>query len=120
MLCASDRYKVYLESDNGSLCGVVQAKQIAMEILRLSTNEDDAQELLPAQTYMLNVRQGMELAENPMSVTSTTTLRIVLEIMEQNHIREIAVVDEDRQLIGTLEAKHILSHYLREKAIATL
>lgn len=120
MLCASDRYKVYLENDAGVLCGVIQAKQIAMELLRLSKSDADADDMLPAQAFLLNSRQGVELAEEAPSVASGTTLCRVLEMMEKNHIREVAVVDEDHKLIGTLEAKHILAHYLREKANATL
>ena len=38
--------------------------------------------------------------------------------MDQNHIREIAVIDDENHLIGTLEAKNILSSYLQEKAEA--
>ncbi|QHI68138.1 CBS domain-containing protein [Tichowtungia aerotolerans] len=118
MLCTSDRYKVYLNDLEGHLCGVIQAKQIAMELLRLSKNEEDAEEMLPAQAFMLNSRQGGELAEDAPAVFLTTKLGAVLNMMEQNNIREIAVVDEDEKLIGTLEAKHILSYYLQNKAAA--
>lgn len=120
MLCASDRYKVYLKDKNEHLCGVIQAKQIALELLRLSKSEADADEMLPAQAYMLNARQGIELAENAPAVFLGTKLEAVLEMMEQNNIREIAVIGEDEKLIGTLEAKHILSHYLQDKAAAAL
>ena len=47
-------------------------------------------------------------------------LKPVLELMDCNRIREIAVVDADQHLIGTLEAKHILSHYLHDKAEISL
>jgi len=120
MLCASDRYKVYLTDGEGCLCGVIQAKQIAMELLRLSKKDDEAGEMLPVQTFMLNSRQGSELAEEAPVVFPATRLDAVLEMMEQNNIREIAVVDENRKLVGTLEAKHILSHYLQGKAVAAL
>lgn len=119
-LCRSDRYKVYLTDREGRLCGVIQAKQIAMEILRLSKSEDEAEDMLPAQAFMLNVRQGSELADDAPTVFPTTRLGAVLEMMEQNNIREIAVVDETQKLVGTLEAKHILSHYLQDKAVAAL
>ena len=120
LLCTSDRYKIYLKDSNDCLCGVIQAKQIAIELLRLSKNEEDADEMLPAQAYLLNSRQGTDLADAVMSVTLASTLGEVLELMERNHIREIAVVDDERKLIGTLEAKHILSHYLQNKAAAAL
>jgi predicted transcriptional regulator len=120
MLCASDRYKVYLENEKGELCGVLQAKQIAMELIRMSRSEADSAEMLPAQAYLLNSRQADDLAEDASSVTPSASLQEVLEMMEKNHIREIAVVDEQHKLIGILEAKHILSLYLREKATATL
>jgi Mg/Co/Ni transporter MgtE len=119
MLCTSDRYKVYLTDREGRLCGVIQAKQIAMELLRLSKSEDD-DEMLPAQAFMLNSRQGAELAEDAPAVFLTARLGVVLDLMEQNNIREIAVIGEDQKLIGTLEAKHILSHYLQNKAVAAI
>lgn len=120
MLCSSDRYKVYLKDEDGGLCGVIQAKRIAMELLRLSKSEDDAAEMLPAQTFMLNSMQGKEFAEEAPAVFPSTTLGKVLELMESNHIREIAVVNDDQVLIGTLEAKHILSHYIQDKAASAL
>ena len=120
MLCTSDRYKVYLKNSDGCLCGVIQAKQIAMEILKLSQSGDDVDDMLPAQAYMLNSRQGMELAEDAPAVFLTTKLGAVLDLMEQNNIREIAVIDDEQKLIGTLEAKHILSHYLHKRAEAAL
>lgn len=120
MLCTSDRYKIYLKDSDDCLCGVIQAKQIAMDLLRLSKNEQEADEMLPAQAYMLNSRQGSDLADAVTSVSLSSTLGDVLALMENNHIREIAVVDEDRKLIGTLEAKHILSHYLQNKAASAL
>jgi CBS domain-containing protein len=119
-LCASDRYKVYLLDQEQCLCGVIQAKQIAMELLRLSKSGAEDGAMLPAQTYALNSRQGMDLAEELPAVFPATELGTVLEMMEQDNIREVAVIDEDRKLIGTLEAKHILSHYLQQKAEAVL
>lgn len=120
MLCTSDRYKVYLTDARGCLCGVIQAKQIAMEILRLSKSSEDEEAMLPAQAFLLNARQGCELAEETCTVSPGTTLGEVLALMEKNHIREIAVMDAHQKLIGTLEAKHILSHYLQNKAAAAL
>ena len=120
MLCTSDRYKVYLMNDSQQLCGVIQAKQIAMEVLKLSKRKEDAEEMLPAIAYVLNFRQAKDLAEEAVTVRPNSTLKTVLELMDCNSIREIAVVDEDRHLIGTLEAKHILSHYLHDKTEASL
>ena len=119
-LCTSDRYKVYLLDSEQRLCGVIQAKQIALELLRLPKSADDADEMLLAQTFLLNSRQGRDLAEKPPAVGLTTKLGEVLEMMEHNNIREIAVIDKEHKLIGTLEAKHILSHYLQNKAAAAL
>lgn len=116
MLCVSDRYKVYLETADGQLAGVVQAKQIAMKILELSREKEEEQDMLPAIVFLLNSFSGKDLAEMPVTIQSGTTLRQVLELMEQNHIREIAVVDADRHLVGTLEAKGILAYYLHAKA----
>ena len=115
MLCSSDRYKVYLENSDGQLDGVVQAKQIAMKILELSRQKSDEAEMLPAIAYVLNFFNGTDLAETPVIVQADTQLKEVLELMQQNSIREIAVVDENRRLIGTLEAKNILAHYLKAK-----
>lgn len=120
MLSVSNRYKVYLEDQNHQLCGVIQAKQIAMKILEFSRNNEDEQEMLPAIAYMLNSHCAEEFAESPGTVRSDTHLKQVLELMEQNHIREIAVVDADQHLVGTLDAKNILSHYLHTKAKASL
>ena len=120
MLCTSDRYKVYLTNKNHQLCGVIQAKQIAMEVLKLSKREKDAGEMLPSIVYVLNFRHAIDLAEDAVTVQSSDTLQTVLKLMDHNSIREIAVIDEDRHLIGTLEAKHILSHYLHEKAEMSL
>lgn len=119
-LCASDRYKVYLTDEENRLCGVIQAKQIAMEILNLSTADEDAEDMLPAITYLLNSRHSMDLAEKAVSVQADCTLKHVLMLMNDNSIREIAVVDEDGQLVGTLEAKHILAKYLQAKAESSL
>ena len=116
MLCTSDRYKVYLLDNSQQLCGVIQAKQIAMEVLKLSKRKEDAEEMLPAIAYVLNFRRARDLAEEAVTVQPGSTLNTVLELMDLNHIREIAVVDADRHLIGTLEAKHILAHYLHDKA----
>jgi CBS domain-containing protein len=115
-LCSSDRYKVYLEDEAGKLVGVIQAKQIALKILELSHQKSDEEEMLPAIAYVLNFYTGKDLAEAPVTVQAATTLRQVLELMEQNSIREIPVVDEAGCLVGTLEAKHILGHYLSAKA----
>lgn len=120
MLCVSDRYKVYLEDKNQQLCGVIQAKQIARKILELSRKKEDEQEMLPAISYVLNFHCGGDLAERPVTVQADTRLKQVLELMDQNHIREIAVVDADQRLLGTLEAKNILAHYLHAKAEACL
>ena len=116
MLCTSDRYKVYLMNGSQQLCGVIQAKQIAMEVLKLSKRKEDAEEMLPAMDYVLNFHHASDLAEEAVTVQPGSTLETVLELMDRNSIREIAVINEDRHLIGTLEAKHILSHYLHDKA----
>jgi CBS domain-containing protein len=116
MLCTSVRYKVYLEDADGRLEGVIQAKQIAMKILELSRQKADEEEMLPAITFALNAQTGLDLADKAVTVHSDSLLKTVLELMEQNHIREIAVVDDDGRLVGTLEAKNILSHYLQTKA----
>ncbi len=116
MLCTSDRYKVYLMNGSQQLCGVIQAKQIAMEVLKLSKRKEDAEEMLPAIAYVLNFHHASDLAEEAVTVQPGSTLKTVLELMDRNSIREIAVINEDRHLIGTLEAKHILSHYLHDKA----
>jgi len=120
MLCTSDRYKVYLMDGSQQLCGVIQAKQIAMEVLKLSKRKEDAEEMLPAIAYVLNFHHASDLADEAVTVQPSSTLRMVLELMDRKSIREIAVVDEDQHLIGTLEAKHILSHYLHDKAEASL
>ncbi len=120
MLCTSDRYKVYLIDGSQRLCGVIQAKQIAMEVLKLSKRKEDAEEMLPAIAYVLNFHHASDLADEAVTVQPSSTLRMVLELMDRKSIREIAVVDEDQHLIGTLEAKHILSHYLHDKAEASL
>ena len=82
--------------------------------------EEDAEEMLPAIAYVLNFHHACDLAEEAVTVQPASTLKTVLELMDRNSIREIAVVDEDRHLVGTLEAKHILSHYLHDKAEASL
>ncbi len=69
---------------------------------------------------MLNFHKGGDLAEKPVAVVAATSLKQVLVLMQQNSIREIAVVDEDGRLVGTLEAKNILSHYLKAKAESAL
>ncbi len=120
MLCTSDRYKVYLMDGSQQLCGVIQAKQIAMEVLKLSKRKEDVEEMLPAIAYVLNFHHASDLAEEAVTVQPSSTLKTVLELMDRNSIREIAVVDEDQHLIGTLEAKHILSHYLHDKAEISL
>ena len=116
MLCTSDRYKVYLENPDGRLAGVVQAKQIAMKILELSRQKSDEEEMLPAIAYVINFHHGADLAETPVSVTAETPLKRVLELMQQKSIREIAIVNEAGHLVGTLQAKNILAHYLHAKA----
>lgn len=118
-LCTSDRSKVYLENASGRLVGVIQAKQIAVKMLELSRNKSEEAELLPAVSYVLNFFHGYDLAEHPVTVQTSSPLKEVLDLMQLNHIREIAVVDHERRLVGTLEAKNILSHYLQAKAEAT-
>lgn len=120
MLCASDRYKVYLENAEGQLVGVIQAKQIATKMLELSRKKSEEGELLPAMAYVLNFNRGRDLAEQPVTVHSDTPLQEVLELMQLNHIREIAVVDEQDHMIGTLEAKNVLAHYLHAIAETAL
>ncbi|MDF7801762.1 CBS domain-containing protein [Pontiellaceae bacterium B1224] len=120
LLCTSDRYKVYLEDEAGLLVGVIQAKQIAMKILELSRQKADEEEMLPAIAYVLNFHKGSDLADKPVTVLGSTSLKQVLELMQQNAIREIAVVDVHGHLVGTLEAKNILSHYLKAKAETAL
>ena len=120
MLCTSHLIKVYLENGDGQLVGTVQAKSIAMKILELSRNKADSGDMLPAISYVLNYYCGDALADAPVTVRYDTSLSEVLEKMQSNAIREIAVVNEDGRLIGTLEAKHILVYYLRAKAEASL
>jgi CBS domain-containing protein len=93
MLCASDRYKVYLEDDAGKLAGILQAKQIARKILELSRRKSDEDEMLPAIAYVLNFNHGRELAETPVSVQADTPLKKVVNLMDRNSIREIPVHD---------------------------
>jgi predicted transcriptional regulator len=116
MLCVSDRYKVYLEDKGRRLTGVIQAKKIAMKILQLSAGKADEEEMLPAIAYVLNFYCGGDLAERCVTAEPATCLKTVLNLMDQNHIREIAVVDKAGHLLGTLEAKNILSHYLQARA----
>ena len=120
MLCVSDRYKVYLEDEERKLTGVIQSKQIAMKILELSRRQEDEQEMLPAISYVLNFHCGRDLAEIPVKVGTGTQLKTVLELMDKNYIREVSVVDEAGCLVGTLEAKNILMHYLHAKAEASI
>lgn len=120
LLCSSDRYKVYLEDSESKLVGVIQAKQIAMKILELSRQKSDEEEMLPAIAYVLNFNTGADLSETPVFVNAGTTLKKVLELMQQNSIREIAVVDAAGHLVGTLEAKNVLAHYLQAKAETAL
>lgn len=120
MLCTSDRYKVYLTNEKNELCGIIQAKQIAMEVLNLSTRKEDAAEMLPAIAYVMNYRKAMDLADKAVIVHLGTRLKEVLDLMHCNSIREIAVVDDDGHLLGTLEAKHILIQYLQSKAETSL
>lgn len=121
LLCCSDRCKIYLEDENGRLCGVVQARLIAGKILRyVRQNEKDQTDLLPAITYVLNAQRGIDIAEPAISVCFENQVEEVLHLMERNNIREIAVTDEDGHFLGTLEAKNILTHYLRLRAEATL
>ena len=115
MLCSSDRYKVYLENTDGQLVGVIQAKQIATKILELSRQKKDEEDMMPAIAYVLNFFHGHDLAEPPVYVRAATPLKQVVELMQLNSIREIAVVDDKLHLIGTLEAKNILAHYLKSK-----
>ncbi|MBC8207461.1 MAG: CBS domain-containing protein [Kiritimatiellales bacterium] len=120
MLCTSERYKVYLTNDCGQMSGVIQAKQIAMEVLKLSKGKEDADEMLPAISYVLNYRQAKDLASEVVSVTVDCSLKTVLNLMDCNSIREVAVVDAEGGLIGTLEAKHILTQYLHAKKEVSL
>jgi len=120
MLCSSDRYKVYLEDEEGRLCGVLQAKQIARKVLELSRQQADTEDMLPAISFALNAQTGSDLAEPPVTVHAGSLLKDVLALMDKNHIREIAVVDEAGCLVGTLEAKNILAHYLHAKAATNL
>ena len=120
MLCASNHYKVYLEDAEGKLVGVIQAKQIAMKILGLSRQKSDEEEMLPAISYVLNFHKGGDLAEQPVVVEASTSLKQVLRMMEMNSIREIPVVDKGGCLVGTLEARNILAHYLHAKAETAL
>jgi len=119
-LCSSDRYKVYLENDDKELSGVIQAKQIAMKILELTRKKSEEQDMLPAIAFVLNASQGRDLAAAPVTVQLDTTIDQVLDLMVQNYIREIAVIDANGRLVGTLDAKNILSHYLQEKSTASL
>ncbi len=119
-LCSSDRYKIYLENEDGTLVGVIQAKQIAMKVLELSRQKGDEEDMLPAISFALNAQSGRDLAEAAITVRADTPLKAVLELMDQNYIREIAVVDREHHLVGTLEARNILAHYLRAKAGTTL
>jgi CBS domain-containing protein len=77
-------------------------------------------EMLPAIAFALNAQIGSELVEPAITIDGETQLKTVLELMEQNHIREIAVINEEGRLVGTLEAKNILSHYLQAKAKSNL
>lgn len=119
-LCTSDRYKVYLEDETGKLCGVLQAKQIAIKVLELSRQSADTEDMLPAITFALNAQTGRDLAEPAVTVHAGSLLKEVLALMDKNHIREIAVVDEEGGLVGTLEAKNILAHYLHARAAINL
>ncbi len=120
MLCSSDHYKVYLEDGAGRLIGIVQAKQIARKVLELSRHKSDEEDMLPAIAFALNAQTGKDLVEPPVSVEGSTKLKKVLELMDQNHIREIAITDDAGQLVGLIEAKHILSHYLQTKTESNL
>jgi len=120
LICSSDRYKVYLENEEGRLIGVIQAKQIARKILELSRQKEDELDMLPAIAFSLNAQTGTDIAEAPISVHGSTRLKTVMELMDQNHIREIAVVDEQDRLVGVLEAKNILAYYLQAKAEANI
>ena len=91
-----------------------------MKILELSRQKSDEEEMLPSIAYVLNFYKASDLAEAPVCIEASTPLKQVLELMDQNHIREIAVVDADGHLVGTLEAKHILAHYLQAKAETAL
>ncbi|MBN2703989.1 MAG: CBS domain-containing protein [Pontiellaceae bacterium] len=120
MLCAADRYKVYLEDETGILVGTVQARQIAKKILEFSRRKEDTEAMLPAIAFALNAQTGQELAVPAVTVEADTCLKTVIELMNERHSREIAVVDADGRLIGTLDAKTILAYYLQSKAESNL
>lgn len=71
--------------------------------------------MLPAIAYVLNFFHGHDLAEPPVYVRGGTSLKQVIELMQLNSIREIPVVDDELCLIGTIEAKSVLAHYLKVK-----
>jgi CBS domain containing-hemolysin-like protein len=115
-ICISSHNKIYLEDDAGKLCGVIQARQLALKILQLSPAESAFEDLVPLMVFQLNAHSSAELAITPPSVNLSDTLETTLTIMGNQDVREIAVVDDNQHLVGVLEAKTILAYYLNKKA----
>jgi predicted transcriptional regulator len=115
-ICISSHNTIYLEDDAGKLCGVIQARQIALKVLQLSPAESEFEDLVPAMVFQLNAFSASQLAIAPPSVQLSDTLENTLVVMGKQDVRELAVLDDNRHLVGVLEAKTILAYYLNKKA----
>lgn len=113
ILSKSHLYKAYVTDENNKLLGIIQAKKIAQEILRFSKNEKKFTEMMPVICFQLNYQKVEDFIEPAHQVKYQSSLEDVLNIMDMKHIREIAVVNEENEIEGVIEAKRILSYYLK-------
>jgi CBS domain-containing protein len=111
ILCRSPQNKVYLTDDEGKLCGVIQARHLALKLLQLSPTECDFERQMPLLVFQLNAFRAMDLAVTPRTVQLTQSVENAMAAMADENVRDIAVVDRDGHLEGVLEAKTVLSHF---------
>lgn len=76
----------------------------------------------------LNMIAGEVMSDNVIAVTPDTTVEAACELMEKNHIRRLAVTDENNNLIGMLAQadiarsapEHETAHLVKEVSESNL
>jgi predicted transcriptional regulator len=109
--------QIYVITPDKDLKGCLTIGAVAYHVLRFVLDEEPADELLPAASFLLNAKCAGDLMEpTPAVVRLDDTLEHLIHLFHENRLIETAVVDEKNRLCGVLKCRAVLNYYFEHKA----
>lgn len=121
-----DVAQLMVENDCG--CIPVVEKEGSKTPIGMITDRDIVLRTVAHNKNPLNMIAGEVMTDNVISVTPDTTVEAACDLMEKNHIRRLAVTDENGDLVGMLAQadvarsapEHETAHLVKEVSESNL